>query len=188
MRCWLALGVGAFLVLGTGCATTNQERQVLLERVSSEVAYNLPPEQVMDAALAVLDERGYEPDPGSTPYSVSTRVKVDGDYDTLTRWSKVLIIGQKRADGRFVVRAQQVTYVTPGRAPSHPGISNSAGNPGKHGSEGAINYIAGEPIAAAKPVFSRAFDLEWAILQHLEPGFTSQVEKQVDLYLTSNRH
>ncbi|MFL5346746.1 MAG: hypothetical protein ACJ8AT_18345 [Hyalangium sp.] len=188
MRCRLALAVGALLVLGTGCSTTNAERRVLLARVSSEVAYNLPPQQVMDAARAVLDERGYEPDPGSSPNAVNTRVKVDGDYDTLTRWSKVLVIGQQRSDGRFVVRTQQVTWVTPGRAASHPGMASSVGNPGKHGSDGTTNYVAGEAISPAKPVFSRAFDIEWDILQHLEPRFAAQVEKQVDIYLASNHH
>lgn len=149
MRCWLALGVGAFLVLGTGCATTNHERQVLLERVTTEVVYNMPPKQVMDAARAVLDERGYLPAPGGSLNSVYTQWKIDGDLDHLARWSKVLVIGEQRSDGRYVVRAQQVTWVTPGRADSHPG-------------------------------------LEWAILQHLEPRFASQVEKQVDIYLASN--
>ncbi len=187
MRCWLAMGVGALLALGTGCATTNNERRVLLERVSSEVAYKLPPQQVMAAARAVLDERGYDPAPGGSLYSVRTSVKIDGDYDTLTRWSKVLVIGQQRSDGRIMVRAEQVTWVTPGRAPSHPGIANSVNGPGKHGSEATSNYILGEPFSPAKPVFSRAFDIEWAILQHLEPRFAAQVEQQVDLYLASNQ-
>jgi hypothetical protein len=188
MRCGFALGVGALLVLSAGCATTHNERRVLLERVSAEAAYTLPPQQLMDAARAVLDERGYEPAPGGSLCSVRSRVKVDGDYDTLTRWSKVLVVCQERPDGRFVVRAEQVTWVTPGRAPSHPGMASSAGNPGKHGSDGGTNYVLGEPIAAGKPVFSRAFDIEWDILQHLEPGFASNVEQQVDLYLASNHH
>ena len=70
MRGWLALGVGTLLAVGTGCATTSEERRVLLERTSAEVAYALPPEQVMDAAKAVLEERGYELAPGGSACSV----------------------------------------------------------------------------------------------------------------------
>jgi hypothetical protein len=183
MRCWLAMTVGALLLLGTGCATT-RERQTLLERTSAQVAYNLPSQQVMAAARAVLDEQGYELAPGGSAFSLRTQWKINGDFNTLTRWSKVLIIGQHRADGRFVVRAQQVQWVTPGRTASHPGMSsNSVSGAGKRGSDGASSYVAGEPYSPAKPVFSRALDMEWAILQHLEPHFATQVEHQVDIYL-----
>jgi hypothetical protein len=188
MRCWLAVGMSAFLVLGAGCATTPQDaRRTLLERTSAEVAYNLPARQVMDAARAVLDEQGYVLAPGGGPTSLRTQWKLNGDLDTVTRWSKVLVIGQYRADGRFVVRAQQVVWVTGGRAASHPGMASSASGAGKRGSEGATNYVQGEAYSPAKPVFRRALDLEWAILQHLEPQFASDVEKQVDLYLASSR-
>jgi len=47
--------------------------------------------------------------------------------------------------------------------------------------------VPGEPYSPAKPVFSRALNLEWEILQRVEPGFASAVEEQVDLYLSS-RH
>lgn len=186
MRCWLAMGVSALLVLGTGCATPLDARRTLLERTSAEVVYNLPARQVMAAARAVLDEQGYVLAPGGGPTSFRTQWKLDGDLDTVTRWSKVLVIGQQRADGRFVVRAQQVLWVTGGRAASHPGMASSVSGAGKRGSEGATNYVPGEPYSAAKPVFRRALDVEWAILQHLEPQFAAHVEQQVDLYLASN--
>jgi len=186
MRCWLAMGMSAFLVLGAGCATPQDARRSLLERTSAEVAYNLPAKEVMDAARAVLNEQGYVLAPGGGPTSIRTQWKVSGDLDNLARWSKVLVIGQYRADGRFVVRAQQVLWVTGGRSASHPGMASSVSGGGKRGSDGATNYVQGEPYAAGKPVFRRALDLEWAILQHIEPQFAANVEKQVDLYLASN--
>jgi len=187
MRCWLAVGMSAWLVLGAACATSQDSRRSLLERTSAEVAYNLPAKQVMDAARAILDEQGYLLAPGGGLTSLRTQWKLSGDLDTLTRWSKVLVIGQYRADGRFVVRAQQVLWVTGGRAASHPGMASSVSGKGKRGGEGTTNYVQGEAYSPAKPVFRRALDLEWAILQHLEPQFAANVEKQVDLYLASNR-
>jgi hypothetical protein len=157
-----------------------------LERTSAEVVYNLSAKEVMDAARAVLDEQGYVLAPGGGPTSIRTQWKLYGDLDTLTRWSKVLVIGQYRADGRFVVRAEEALWVTGGRAASHPGMASSVSGAGKRGSDGATNYVQGEPYAAAKPLFRRALDVEWAILRHLEPQFAASVEKQVDIYLASN--
>jgi hypothetical protein len=187
MKCWLALGGSALLVLGAGCATPQSERRLLLERTSAEVAYALPAEQVMDAARAVLDEHGYVLAPGGGPHSVRTHLKIVGDLSSTARWSKVLVMGQHRSDGRFVVRAQQVTWVTGGRTDSHPGMASSVSGAGKSSSDGASNYVLGEPYSPAKPVFSRALDLEWEILQHLEPQFAVEVEQQVDLYLADTR-
>ncbi len=186
MRCWLAMAVSGLFVLGTGCATQSNVRQTLLERTSAEVAYSLPADQVMGAARAVLNDQGYVIAPGGGPHSFRTHWKLAGDLDTLTRWTKVLVVGQHRADGRFVVRAQQVVWVTGGRTASHPGMGNSVSGGGKRGSDGAVNYVQGEPYAAGKPVFRRALDLEWAILQQLEPEFATEVEQQVDIYLASN--
>jgi hypothetical protein len=180
------MAVSALLVLGAGCATTSDNtRRTLLERASAEVAYSLPAQQVMDAARAVLDDQGYVIAPGGSAHSLRTQWKLAGDLDTLTRWTKVLVVGQHRADGRFVVRVQQVLWVTGGRTASHPGMASSGA--GKRGSDSATNYVPGEPYAAGKPVFRRALDLEWAILQHLEPQFAADVEREVDIYLASNR-
>jgi hypothetical protein len=180
------MGLGTLLLLlGAGCATTSHdERRWLLEHASAEVTYDLPLKQVMDAARDVLDEQGYLLAPGGSPNSFRTQWKLVGDIDTLTRWSKVLVVCQPRADGRLVLRAQQVTWVTPGRTASHPGMASAGA--GKRGSDAATNYVPGEPYSPAKPVFTRALDLEWAIVQHLDPQFAAEAEQQVDLYLASN--
>ncbi|WP_224246852.1 hypothetical protein [Hyalangium gracile] len=184
MKCWLLLGVGV-LLLGTGCATTRDERRMLLERTSAEMAYALPPEQVMNAARAVLREQGYILAPGGSAHSLRTQWRITGDLDAMARWSKVLVAGQTQSDGRFVVRAQQVTWATPGRTAAHPAMSSGDG--GKRGGEGTTNYVPGEPYSPAKPMFSRALDIEWAILQHLDPEFAKDVEQQVDIYLASQK-
>jgi hypothetical protein len=181
------MGVIALLALGSGCAASQEARRDLLERTSAEVAYKLPAEQVMDAARAVLDEQGYVLSPGGGPHSLKTQWKLDGDLDTLTRWSKVLVIGQYREDGRFVVRTQQVTWVTGGRTASHPSMGGQARNGDKRGNDGGgTNSVQGDPYGSAKPVFRRALDVEWAILQRLEPQFAAHVEQQVDLYLSNS--
>jgi hypothetical protein len=48
--------LGLLLLGGTGCAP---QRQHLLERSASYVAYRLPSEQLMGAAREILKERGY---------------------------------------------------------------------------------------------------------------------------------
>ncbi|MDY7226667.1 hypothetical protein [Hyalangium rubrum] len=158
----------------------------MLERTSAEVTYSLPAEQVMEAARAVLNEQGYVIAPGGGPLSVRTHWKLEGDLDTLTRWSKVLVIGQHQSDGHFVVRAQQVVWVTGGRTAPHPGMGGSSGDAGKRGSDGATHYVQGDPHSASKPVFSRALGVEWEILKHLDPQLAANVEQQVDIYLANN--
>jgi hypothetical protein len=187
MRFGFAMGVSALLVLGAGCATTGagKERRILLERASAEIAYEQPARVVMDAAKAVLSDHGYVLAPGRGTNSMRTQWKIDGDLEMTARWSKVLIVGQYRADGRFIVRAQQVMWVTGGRTAAHPSMATSGA--GKRGSDSATNYVPGEPYSPAKPVFSRALNLEWEILQRVEPQFASEVEKQVDIYLSNPR-
>jgi hypothetical protein len=181
------LGLGVFFImLGAGCATSAaQERRMLLERTSAEVAYALPPEQVMAAAKAVLKDRGYLLAPSRTPHTLRTLWKIAGDLDTTARWSLILVTGKQREDGRFVLITQQATYVTGGRTASHPGTASSVSGGGKHVNEGATNYFSGTPYSPARPVFSRALDLEWEIVQRLDPEFAAEAEQQVDLYLAS---
>jgi len=179
------MGVSTLLVLGAGCATTSNERRTLLERASAEIAYEQPARLVMDTARAVLDEHGYLLAPSRGRNALRTQWKIDGNLETTARWSMVLVMGQYRADGRFIVRAQQVMWATGGRTASHPGMASSVSGAGKRGSDGATNYVPGEPYSPAKPVFSRALNLEWEILQRLEPAFAAEVEKQVDIYLAS---
>ena len=131
MRCGLALSVSALLVMGAGCATTGADRRVLLERASAEIAYEQPARVVMDAAKAVLSDHGYVLAPGRGTNSMRTQWKIDGDLEMTARWSKVLIVGQYRADGRFIVRAEQVLWVTGGRTASHPGMASSVSGRGK---------------------------------------------------------
>ncbi|WP_044198805.1 hypothetical protein [Hyalangium minutum] len=182
MRCGLVLSVSALLVLGAGCATTGNERRTLLERASAEIAYEQPSRIVMDAAKGVLRDHGYVLAPSRGKNALRTQWKIDGDLETTARWSKVLIVGQYRSDGRFIVRAEQVVWATGGRTAAHPSIAN--GDAGKRGSDSATNYVPGEAYSPAKPVFSRALDLEWEILQRVEPRFANEVEKQVDIYLS----
>lgn len=186
MRRWLAVGVCALLFMGTGCATTVDTRRMLLERASAEVAYDLPPKEVLEVAQAVLSDRGYLLAPSRSPLALRTQWKIVGDFDFAARWSLVLVMVEQRADGRSVVRTQQATYATVGRTAPHPSFSGGKAD-GKDGKEGGTTrYVAGDPHSAAKPVFSRALDLEWEILTRLAPRFASNVEKQVDIYLASN--
>lgn len=185
MRCGLVLSVSALLVLSAGCATTGNERRTLLERASAEIAYEQPARIVMDAAKDVLRDHGYVLAPSLGQNALRTQWKINGDMETTARWSKVLIVGKYRTDGRFIVRAEQVVWATGGRTASHPSIAN--GDAGKRGSDSATNYVPGEVYSPAKPVFSRALDLEWEILQRVEPRFANEVEKQVDIYLSGPR-
>jgi hypothetical protein len=188
MRRWLAMGVGALLFMGAGCATTHDARRELLARASAEVAYDVPPKELLEAARAVLSDQGYVLAPSRSSLALRTLWKIDGNPDFASRWSLVLVMVEQRADGRCVVRTQQATHTTVGRAASHPSFSGGQAD-GKNGKEGgSTSYVAGEPLSAAKPVFSRALDLEWEILTRVAPRFAANVEKQVDIYLASQPH
>lgn len=80
MKPWLMAMVGALLM--TGCA--GSPRKTLLERTSSYVVYDLPAQQVMDAAEKVLGARGYALLPSTDPLFLHTPWKVTGNCDV---WS-----------------------------------------------------------------------------------------------------
>lgn len=191
MKPWLVMGLLPLVV--AGCATTTQppapDRQELLARASSQVFYRRPPEEVMAATRAILNEHGYTVLPNSDPYYVHTGWKVDGNPDISSRWSRVLVQGRKLADGRFALRAFEQVNHSVGRAPAHPGLgAGGRDTRSRRGAEGAnTNSVQGEPLFAAPVVTRRKAALEWEVLSRLEPRFTEAVEKQVDHYVTNHQ-
>lgn len=191
MKRWFPMTVSALLSLGAvGCASApvRQDEQALLEATSSQVLYRRPAAEVMEAARAILDERGYTVLPSADPHYVRTGWKVEGDFDFSSRWSRVLIQGRTLPDGRYLVRAFQMQETTVGRAASHPSLGAGSKEANNRASEGTnTNAVAGEPLSAAPVTTHRDTEVEWAILERLEPAFARSLKRQVEVYVANHQ-
>ena len=183
---WLVAVMGALLV--TGCASS--PRKELVERTGSYVVYDLPAQQVMDAAEAELGARGYVLLPSTDPLFLHTPWKVRGNHDVFTAWSRHYIEGRVRPDGRFVVRAYQMAANVHARTQLLPGFaSSSEAAPDEQPNTTPTELLAVEPVlgrSSTRPVIRRDLELEWAILERLNPDFAGRVKAQVDTYLASS--
>lgn len=174
--------VGALLM--TGCASS--PRKTLLERTSSYVVYDLPAQQVMDAAEAELSARGYALLPSTDPLFLQTPWKVTGNFDVWSAWSRRYIEGHKLADGRFIVRAYEMAANTPARTQLLPGLGSSVpAAPEEQPNTTPTVLLAAEPVLgrSARPVIRRDLELEWAIMERVNPEFAGRVKEQIDVYL-----
>jgi hypothetical protein len=182
-RVWL-MAVGVALAM-TGCASS--PRKALLERTSSYVVYDLPGQQVMDAAEQELGERGYALLPSTDPLFLHTPWKVRGNHDVFTAWSRVYVEGRKLADGRLVVRAWKVAANIPARTQLLPGpFSTAYVAPEEQPNTTPTELLASEPVLGRnshRSVLRRDLELEWAIMRRVNPEFAGRVEEQVDVYL-----
>lgn len=180
--------VGVLLAFGaTGCAGPQVQRKQLLERTGSYVVYDLPAQTVMDAAEAELSERGYSLLPSTDPLFLHTPWKVRGNFDVFTDWSRVYVEGRKLADGRLVVRAYRMAANVPARTQLLPGFSASARtNPDEQPNTTPTVLLATEPVLgrySTRPIIRRELELEWAIMERVNPEFAGRVKEQVDVYL-----
>lgn len=188
MKRWLLGAVSVLLSLGSvGCAGPQVQRKVLLERTSSYVVYDLPAQQVMDAAEKVLAERGYSLLPSTDPLFLHTPWVVRGNFDVFTDWSRVYVEGRKLPDGRLVVRAYRMAANIPARTQLLPGFSSSGmTNPDEQPNTTPTIMLATEPVLgrySTRPVIRRWPELEWAIMERVDPTFAGKVKEQVDVYL-----
>jgi hypothetical protein len=175
---FLVVLLGLLLLGLTGCAT---ERQSLLERSASYVAYRLPPEQVLDAAREILKERGYLILESRDPNYVRTSWKVTFD-DTLDVGGvreRRFVMGKRLDDGRFVVNAYRLTYTTIGRTAPHPS------SPRTDEKTGIQQNVKGDPLSNARPVLTRDLELEWQILSRVSPSTAHELETQVEEYIAT---
>ncbi|MCP3138766.1 hypothetical protein [Pyxidicoccus xibeiensis] len=183
---WLMVVVGALAV--TGCASSPKKE--LLERTSSYVVYDLPSQQVMDAAEKELSERGYSLLPSTDPLFLHTPWKVRGNHDVFTDWSRVYVEGRKLADGRLVVRAYRMAVNVHARTQLLPGFSSSSeSSPEDKPNTTPTVLLATEPVLgrySTRPAIRRDLELEWAIMERVNPDFAGRVKQQVDVYLTQS--
>ncbi|WP_239989417.1 hypothetical protein [Corallococcus macrosporus] len=171
------------LLVLTGCTS---QRQTLLERTTSYVVYDMPARQVMKAAEAVLSERGYALLPSTDPLFLITPWKVSGNYDVFTHWSRLYVEGYKRPDGRFTVRAYQMAANMPARTQSLPAPEKTTMSaPEEKQNIMPTVLLSAEPVLvrSARPDLRRDRELEWAIMERLDPDFAGRVKTQVDIYL-----
>ncbi len=183
MRLSCGLAVALPLLAVSGCTS---QRQTLLERTSSYAVYDMPTRQVMKAAEAVLSERGYALLPSTDPLFLITPWKVSGNYDVFTHWSRIYVEGHKRPDGRFTVRAYQMAANMPARTQSLPVPETTTMTaPEEKQNIMPTVLLSAEPVLvrSARPDIRRDLELEWAIMERLDPEFAGRVKTQVDIYL-----
>lgn len=182
-RHWLVALVGALVV--TGCA--GNPRKTLLERTSSYVVYDLPAQQVMQAAEEELGARGYALLPSTDPNFLQTPWKVSGNFDVYTAWSRRYVEGHKLPDGRFVVRAYEMAANMPARTQLQlEGIMTSSPTaPEEQPNTTPTVLLSTEPVLvrSAHPGIRRDLAFEWAIMERLNPEFAGRVKEQVDYYV-----
>lgn len=181
----LSCVAAAGLLLGAaGCALTPDPQKDLLEGASSHAVYRLPPEQLLTTARQLLTEQGYELLPSSDPLYVHTTWRISGNLEVGASWSRLLINAHRLSDGRTMVRAYRMSYITNGRAASHPGMNaDSKDNKNSEGGGGG-RYVAGEPLSPTKPTLRRAADFEWDLLSRVEPRFAAHLQQRAEGYLT----
>jgi hypothetical protein len=170
--------LGGLILAGMGCAT---ERQHLLERSAAHVSYSLPSEQILGVTRELLKERGYLILESRHPLYVRTswRAKFDESLDIGASRERHLVMVKQLDDGRFVLNAYRLSYITIGRTAPHPTApSNSDGT-------GAQRMAKGDPLSYAPPELDRDLELEWQILSRLSPAVARELESQVDQYLTT---
>ncbi|MCY1078566.1 hypothetical protein [Archangium lansingense] len=178
IRALLPLTLLGLLLLGvTGCATS--KRQDLLELSATYVAYRLPPEQLLESARDILQERGYVILPSTDPNYVRTtwRVKFDDSLDIGALRERQFVMAKQLDDGRFVLNAYRLTYTTIGRTAPHPATF------GANDTSGVQKMVKGDPLSNARPVLIRDRELEWQILSRVAPSIAHELESQVDEYL-----
>lgn len=196
MKRRLAMLAAVGLLLGTvGCATARDARKDLLEGTSSQAVYKLPPQKLLQEVSALLEEQGYRLLPSADPHYVHTTWKINGPVEMGAHWTRVLVQVVPLENGRTMVRAYRMVYLTNGLAPSHPGYfagtkegkeggSEGGGTSSKAGSSGqAGTYVLGEPLSPTKPILERAGDFEWALLARVAPAMATYLEHRVDAYL-----
>lgn len=174
--------LGLWLLVGVGCATTSStERQHLLERSAAQVAYRLPPEQVMGAAREILKERGYDIAMSADPLYVRTAwlAKFDETLDTAAVRERHFVVGTQLDDGRLVLTAYRLSHTTIGRTAPHPASSH------KDEVTGMQLMFQGDPLSYARPVLVRDLGLEWQILSRVSPAVAHELESQADRYLAT---
>lgn len=171
--------LGLLLLGGTGCAT---ERQHLLERSASYVAYRLPSEQLLETAREILKEQGYLILESRDPNYVRTswRVKFDESLDIGAVRERHFVVGKQLDDGRYVLNVYRLTYTTIGRTAPHPS------SPRVNETTGVQMMVKGDPLSNARPALVRDLNLEWQILSRVAPSAARELESQVDQYLATN--
>ncbi|QSQ22469.1 hypothetical protein JY651_46385 [Pyxidicoccus parkwayensis] len=201
MKRRLALLAAVGLLLGaSGCAITRDARKELLEGTSSHAVYKLPPDKLLEATRSLLEEQGYRLLPSADSNYVHTTWKINGPEEMGAHWTRILVHAIPLTNGRTMIRAYRMDYITNGLAPSHPGSFAGTKEGKEAGSEGggtasnagtsgqAGSYVMGEPLSPTKPHLFRASDFEWALLARVAPNMATFLEHRVDAYLAEQRN
>jgi len=173
----------ALALLASGCAGHSQQRR--LEQEAARFIYVAPAPKVMAQARSLLEARGYtvRDEPGDRPV-LSTPWKQLVDAEGIaSQVRRYLVAGKDLGQGRMLVRIYSITYTTVGTVDAHPSLGNHSyqrgeGGGGAGGGGRMPFQVAGQGAAAAKGWAQRDLEMEWQLLERLEPELAQALKDE----------
>jgi hypothetical protein len=175
------------LLVGSGCAASN--RETFMRERAGEHVYQRPMPEVWAAAKQLLTDEGYSGREVAGGYVYVTEWKeTAGNASVGARFMRYLVEGKELGPARSIVRFTVVQ-----RATGSTGAGIRDTEPSTHSgmaalSTGAGSESSGAPQESAEPgrksalaTGQRDLEMEWKLLQRIEPGKARAVESEAYL-------
>jgi hypothetical protein len=181
----LVLGVLASACAGQGAQRHPQplpqrDPRAYLEQEAARFVYVTPQDRVMAQARALLESHGYvvRDDPGDQPLLTTTWRETAGDQPSASQLRRYVVAGKDVGDGRLLVRIFRIDYTTVGSADSHPSLGNRSARQTADGGGARGPSVKGEGVSVTKGWYRRDLELEWQLLQRVEPELAEVLESE----------
>lgn len=154
-----------------------------LEQEAARFVYVTPQDKVMAQARALLESHGYvvRDDPGDQPLLTTPWRETAGDQPSASQLRRYVVAGKDVGDGRLLVRIFRIDYTTVGSADNHPTLGNRTGRQtgeGAGGGGGGARTVKGEGVSVTKGWYRRDLEMEWQLLQRVEPELAEVLESE----------
>lgn len=176
------------LIAGSGCAASN--RETFMRDRAAEHVYERPMAEVWAAAKQLLTDEGYTGREGQGGYVYVTEWKdVSGESSVGSRFTRYLLEGRELGPSKSIIRYTQVM-----RATGSTGAGIGSTEPSTHAGMASLN-AGGESEGGAMPTSGsegrgpksalasgkRDLEMEWKLLQKLEPAKARNIESEAFL-------
>jgi hypothetical protein len=170
-----------------GCAAEQMSRSALLERHAAAFVHHHSRDEVIAGARALLEDRGYDVMPVQRGEALATEWRLlFGTDEFATSHDRYFVVVHRLTPEHTRIEAIRLVYSTLGMETHHPQIPFV-----RDGMSENVNSAAYEkgwkPRMMGKPQWGRALDIEWALIQRLEPARSRQIEAAVDYLLRNER-
>jgi len=165
------------LLLGA-CAGDRAQRR--LEDEAARFVYVAPAPKVMAQARALLEARGYtvREDPTGRPVLSTPWKQVVDSPGAASQVRRYLVAAKDVGQGRLLVRVYSINYTTVGLADAHPSLGSRSGRQSGEGGGRSGPFVAGERVSASKGWLQRDLELEWRLLERLEPELAQLLKEE----------